>query len=462
MTALARKLGLLQAVGLSVSIIAPTAAMALNVSLTAQAAGRAAPLAFAIGTVVMMIVALSFIAFSRCIAHAGSAYAYVSRTFGRRCGFIAGWTLLLTYLAYAGGVSAVVGSLLQAALQNCGLHLEPLWVVFGVGAILLATYCAYRDMRIAARLMLGLEGLSVLAILVLSCVIVAKVAPTTSLPVAPFMPPAEFDGWSGVGYGLVFTVLSFAGFEGAATLGEEVVNPRRSIPIAIAGTVILVGAFFVFVSYAQVIGYGLDQIAMLGSAGAPLNDLAIKYVSKDFATAIDVAVAVSAFACVIGSLSAAARLLFALGRAALAPRIGEVNASRGTPGAAVVLSGGLCLLGLLVWAPFLDAADYYGYLATIGTLALILVYGGVTGAKLVESLGAGHWVWALLGLAGMLILLWPLYNSIYPIPDFPRNLWPYVVIAWIFAGALLLTFHPALGGLRDDRPAQSRPPSLSA
>jgi hypothetical protein len=49
MTALARKLGLLQAVGLSVSIIAPTAAMALNVSLTAQAAGRAAPVAFALG-----------------------------------------------------------------------------------------------------------------------------------------------------------------------------------------------------------------------------------------------------------------------------------------------------------------------------------------------------------------------------------------------------------------------------
>ena len=43
MTALARKLGLFQAIGLSVSMIAPTAAMALNVSLTAQAAGRAAP-----------------------------------------------------------------------------------------------------------------------------------------------------------------------------------------------------------------------------------------------------------------------------------------------------------------------------------------------------------------------------------------------------------------------------------
>ena len=82
MSVLASKLGLFQALALSVSMIAPTAAMALNVSLTAQAASRTAPLAFAIGTAVMMTVALSFTAFSRWIAYAGSAYAYVRHTFG--------------------------------------------------------------------------------------------------------------------------------------------------------------------------------------------------------------------------------------------------------------------------------------------------------------------------------------------------------------------------------------------
>ena len=357
MNVLAKKLGTVQAVGLSISIIAPTAAMALNVSLTAQPAGRAAPLAFAIGTAVMAIVGGSFVGFSRRMAHAGSAYAYVGLIFGRRCGFIAGWTLLLTYLTYAAGASALVGDFLVAALQNFGLHPVTFWVVFGVGAILLAACCAYRDMRIAAQLMLALEGLSVLGILALSFMIVAEIARTTGLPSAPFAPSPEFDGWSGVGYGLVFTVLSFAGFEGAATLGEEVVNPRRGIPIAIAGTVLLAGALFVFVSYAEVIGYGLDHIKALGTADAPLNELAISYVSKDFATAIDVAAAISAFACVIASLSVGARLLFALGRAGLAARIGAADAARGTPAASLVLGGGFCLTGILAWAPYVDAAD---------------------------------------------------------------------------------------------------------
>jgi amino acid transporter len=333
MSALPRKLGLFHAIGLSISIIGPTMAMAINVSLTAQVAGRAAPLAFAIGTLVMVIVGLSFVAFSRRIAHAGSAYAYIGYVFGPRSGFIAGWILLLAYLGYASAASALVGNFLGVALRDFSPHLARSWLAFCAWAIFAATYCcACREMRIDARLMLVLEGLSVLVILVLSCIIVGKVAVTTGLPVAPFMPSAKFDGWSGVGNGLVLTVLSFAGFEGAATLREEVISPRRRIPIAMLGTVVLAGAFFVFVSYAQVVGYGLDNIKILGKSGAPLNDLAIKYVSTDFATAIDLAAAVSAFSCVIGSLGAAARLLFALGRAELAPRIAEVDTSRGRPG----------------------------------------------------------------------------------------------------------------------------------
>ena len=46
MTGLRQSLGALQAFTLSVAVIAPTLAMAFNVTLAVQAAGRAAPLAF--------------------------------------------------------------------------------------------------------------------------------------------------------------------------------------------------------------------------------------------------------------------------------------------------------------------------------------------------------------------------------------------------------------------------------
>ena len=174
---------------------------------------------------------------------------------------------------------------------------------------------------------------------------------TTGLSMTPFHPAAEFDGWSGVGYALVFTTLSFAGFEGAATLGEEALSPRRNIPIAMAGTVLLAGAFFVFVSYAQVMGYGLDQMKALSNADAPLNTLSIRFISRDFAVAVDLAAAVSAFSATLGALSAAARMLFALGREGLGPRIGDVDPASGTPKFAVLLCGGLSLLGIALWGP---------------------------------------------------------------------------------------------------------------
>src|ERR1700688_3415713 len=107
---LPRRLSLPEAIGLSISVICPTVTAAFNITLVVQATGPAAPLTFAIGTVAMALVALSFMAFTRRVAHAGSAYAYISHTFGNRMGFVAGWSLLLTYLAFTTGLAGLVGS----------------------------------------------------------------------------------------------------------------------------------------------------------------------------------------------------------------------------------------------------------------------------------------------------------------------------------------------------------------
>src|ERR1700753_1027319 len=117
-----KNLGLLEAVGLSITIIAPTLAMAFNVSLAAQVAGPAAPLAFAICTGVLLIVGLSFVVWSRRMAHAGSAYGFIAHAFGKRWGFMAGWALLLTYITYGAGTSALVGNFVEAAVRTSGVQ----------------------------------------------------------------------------------------------------------------------------------------------------------------------------------------------------------------------------------------------------------------------------------------------------------------------------------------------------
>jgi amino acid transporter len=441
---LVRRLSLPEAVGLSVSIICPTVTAAFNITLVVQATGPAAPLTFVIGTLAMALVALSFVAFSRRVAHAGSAYAYISHTFGSRAGFVAGWSLFLTYLGFTAGLAGLVGSFTAAALKGFSVDIGYGWIVIGGLAMLAAWWLAFRDMRMAGRLMLGLELAAMMGVVALCAIILMRVRPSIEQTLVSFKPSADFNGWQGLGFGMVFSILSFAGFEGAATLGEETRNPRRNIPIAMLVTVLGSGLFFTFVAYCEVIGFGADGIKALGKSEAPLNDLALRYASPRMAIALDLAAATSCFSSVIGSLAAAARVLFALGRGGLAPALSDVHPVHGTPATALSWSTILVALPLLVWAPFVGAGSYYSYTSTIGVLALILVYIGVGGAEMVEAYRERRPLWSASSVLGPVLLMWVLYRNIYPVPEYPSNLWPYIVLAWVAASWVLIKWRPAV------------------
>jgi amino acid transporter len=444
MANLVSRLSLPEAVGLSLSVISPTVTAAFNITLVVQATGPAAPLAFVIGTVAMALVALSFMAFTHRVAHAGSAYAYITHTFGSRMGFIAGWTLLLTYLGFAAGFAALVGSFTGAALKGFGIDIGSMWLAIGGAALLLAWWLAYRDARLAGRLMLALELAAVVGIIGLCIGIVRQVHPGAEQVIQSFRPSADFGGWTGLGFGMVFSILSCSGFEGAATLGEETINPRRNIPIALLGTVLGSGLFFVFVAYCEVIGFGPSGIHDLAKSQAPLDDLALRYASPQLAIALDLLAAASCFSGIIGGLSAAARVLFALGRVGLAPRLAEVHPVHGTPARAISVAAILITVVFLIWAPFIGSGNFYSYTSTIGVLALMLIYIGVGGAEMVESWGERRPLWSAACTFGPALLLWVLYRNIEPAPEFPNNLWPYVVLGWVLASWGVMRLRPAV------------------
>jgi amino acid transporter len=444
MRSLVTRLSLPEAVGLSLSIICPSVTAAFNITLVVQATGQAAPLAFAIGTLAMALIALSFVAFTHRVAHAGSAYAYISHTFGNRMGFIAGCALLLTYLGFATGLNALVGSFISAALKGLGIDIGQGWIAIACASMALAWWLAYRDMRLAGRIMLGLEAVVIVGITGLCIGILMQVHPGMEETAATFRPSANFNGWAGLGFGMVFTILSFAGFEGAATLGEETHNPRRNIPIALLATVLGSGMFFVFVAYCEVIGFGPTGIKALGNSQAPLNDLALRYASPQLAIVLDLAAAASCFSSVLGGLAAAARILFALGRGGLSPVLAGVHPIHGTPAPAVSLAAVLLILIFLVWAPFAGAGNFYSYVSTIATLALILVYVGVGGAEMVEAWREHRPLWSAACVLGPILLLWVLYRNVYPVPEFPNNLWPYVAVGWVIVSWAVTRLRPAI------------------
>src|SRR5262249_58540658 len=81
---------LIEAIAISVSVIAPGMAMLLNVSGVALVAGGSTPLAFLLGGIACLALAFVVIGFTRRMASAGYAYTYASRSLGQEAGVLAG------------------------------------------------------------------------------------------------------------------------------------------------------------------------------------------------------------------------------------------------------------------------------------------------------------------------------------------------------------------------------------
>src|ERR687890_135780 len=239
---LRRELRFWEAIALSIGIMAPGAAMALNGTLPASLVGRAVPLAFVFASVGILFVSYAIIRLTSYFNHAGSVYALPG-----------------TYLAFTAASTAEVGLFGQAFFDGTGIWPNAEWLVISLVAAALIWFVAYGDIKIATRALLSMEGLTVTLIVIVVVVIFARVFAGTapsgqSFTLSPFTPP------SGVGLGTValaavFGLLSFGGFEGAASLGEETDNPRRDIPRAIATAVIAMGIFYTIVMLAQTLGF---------------------------------------------------------------------------------------------------------------------------------------------------------------------------------------------------------------
>jgi hypothetical protein len=264
--ALRRELSVWEAIGLSLALMAPSMAANINPQATAGTVGRAVPLAFLLATLGVLLIAYTFVRLCQRFHHAGSVYGFVGATLGARAGVVAGWSLLGTYVFYGVVTSTAAGIFGAAALDSLGIWTDqPPWAGFVVAAValLLVLVLAIVRVRGGTRVLLTIEGLTVALILVVAVVVLVRLATGTApggrgVDLSVFTPAPGTDG-SALFLGIVFGFLSFAGFEAAATLGEETRDPRRTIPRAILGVAIFGGVYFVFVTAVEVMGFGADD-----------------------------------------------------------------------------------------------------------------------------------------------------------------------------------------------------------
>jgi amino acid transporter len=449
---LRRELHLWEAVGISLALMAPSMAANINPQGTAGSIGRAVPLAFALATVGVLLIAWTFVRLTQRFNHAGSVYGFVGASLGPRAGVVSGWALMGTYTFY-GVVTATASGIFGAEfLDALGVWTnQPAWAPFVVGAVALAGVWALAasNIREGTRVLLVIEATTVALILVVSVIILARLATGTApngntLDFSVFTVPAG-TGTSAVFLGVVFGFLSFAGFEAAATLGEEAREPRRDIPRAILGVAVFGGLYFVFVTAVEVMAFGTDAkgVESFVASGSLLGDLGSQFVAGWVGELITIGAAVSAFGCALACVVGATRLLYALSRDEVGPApLGAVSAGNGVPvrstaavaiAVYVVIGLGWFVLGV---APF----DLFVASGTIGTLILLLVYALATvgAARLLFFSGerrVAAWE-VIVPLLALLVIGYTLFRNVYPYPT-DAAWYPVIAAVWVAAGVLV-------------------------
>lgn len=415
-------------------MMGPTAAISIIPQLVVPLAGAATPLAFVVAAVAIGAVAVSFVGFSRRIATSGSVTAFVADAFGPLSGFLAGWALTFNYLALVPGCAACFAYflLLLVGAPHAGL---PVWGAIALAALVVAVVASTRDIGAVCRAALVLELFSMTAVVLLALA-VAMEAPVTPAAFAPSPP----KGLSGLGAGTVLAITSFVGFEGAATLGREAREPLRVIPFAIAAAIGVTGLFFVLTCYAEIAAFGPARVDALEKADGPLALLADRFVAPGAGVLVDAAGALSSFSVLLGLVPASSRMVHTIATEARFPSLARLSGTAGVPARASAFVGTVGLLvgaGIVAAAPAIAPLDLFGIVATIGTLAVILVYMAVALGGMIDAARRRRRLVSLSGLLGLLVLVWPLWSSIYPAPPWPEDLFPPLVLLWLLAGIAL-------------------------
>jgi amino acid transporter len=440
-------LGFTEVLAQAVALISPTMTAALIIPVMYSNTGDWSWLSYAVGTIMLLFVAYNLNQFAGRSTSAGSMYAYICRGLGVTAGAVGGWSLIWAYLgiSVAGATGFTVFA--DTLLKMVGVHAPPI----SLFAVCVGTswYCAWKNVKLSALLMLFFEGISVALILILCTIVLTQhhfVIDTAQFDVSKLP-------WSSVGLGVVVAIFSLVGFECATAFGDEAKNPLKTIPRAVMLSLILAGAFFVFVTYVEVLGVrGYSQT--LDKLDAPLNTLAMLAHVTPLSVPLSIGAMVSFFALNLSCINAGARVIYAMGRHGIFHKAtADAHETNETPHIAVttmsIISFSLPTIAALSGQVPLDIFNYAGTLAAFGFITPYCLI-TVAAPAYLKRLGQQRSIDLVMCAASLLLLMIPTVGSVIPVPAPPVNYFPYAYLIYLLTGiAWILAFHarkPAAAG----------------
>jgi basic amino acid/polyamine antiporter, APA family len=187
--------------------------------------------------------------------------------------------------------------------------------LFNFPAIVLVTLCCLLLMRGARE---SATVNTVMVIIKIAVLIFFVIIAFTAFSGENFAPFAPF-GVAGIGVAASSIFFTFIGLDAVSTAGEEVHNPRRTLPLAIIFATIIVTTVYILVAVA---GIGAQQYRAFEGQEAGLAVILRNITGSAWPAAVLSAGAViSIFSVTLVTLYGQTRILFAMGRDGMLPEI---------------------------------------------------------------------------------------------------------------------------------------------
>ena len=449
---LRRDLPLIAVIGVSLATMAPSFGISTNPQGMVPAVGAAVPVAFALATVGVLLVAYSFMRLSQRFDHAGAVYVQVGATLGPRTGVLTGWLLIGAYVMFGVLASIASGRFVSGLVKEFGGTTPPDSFAYAVALIVLiaVTVVGLGTVKRSTTILIIVEATTVLLIAIVAIFILVHLMHGDG-PQDQTLDMGVFR-WSSANaptqllLGVTFGFLSFAGFEAATTLGDEAKSPRKDIPRALIIVPIFAGIFFVLVSGVEVMGFGTNAagVAAFENSDSLMGDLATTYLDSWVGDLITIGAMFSAISATLACVVASSRILFAYGQDGIVlRRFGELTHKQAPRNGVVFVVGVVALMELFaLFALHAAPLNVFIEAGSAGVIMILVVY-------LLATLGMTRWFflsgrndvpkWQIVfPIVAVLFLGYTLWCNFVPFPQ-GLDLWaPAVALVWFIIGLVVL------------------------
>lgn len=322
--------------------------------VTGIAAGVSGP-AFLIGLLIAGIIAtfnaLSSAQLAAVYPNSGGTYEYGYILLNSTFGFSAGWMFLISKLASAGVVAIGFGSYFY--------QLFPLGspIIFSVLAVFFLTFANIFGIKKAGTLNLAIVAVTVFSLLYLAASGIPEIKIQNFKPFAPF-------GISGIAEAAALLFFAFTGYARIATLAEEVVEPKKTIPRAILITIVSSIILYTLISFVAIGIIGAENMA---KSTSPLQEVANALSTPGIKSVITVGASTAMLGVLLSQILGISRMMLAMARRKDLPPVFERIHSRfRVPHVGIIFTGFIILILTLVGS--------FEFIVRAATFTILLYY----------------------------------------------------------------------------------------